>query len=238
MSVNRGLALAVIAARGGSKGLPRKNILPLGGRPLIAWTIEAACKAACIGRVIVSTDDSEIADVAVAAGADVPFVRPAELANDTATSADVLAHALKMVPDFETAVLLQPTSPFRTACDLDIAFADWQASTATGCVSICSASESPWLMFGRAGDGRIERLLPMPAGGLRRQDLPTAYVLNGAFYFVQTVQFLKDRSFVGTSTMGKEMPILRSLDIDTQTDLDIARNRLAAWGGIVPQECW
>jgi len=226
----------VIAARGGSKGLPRKNVLPLGGRPLIAWTIEAACQAKCIGRVIVTTDDLEIADAALAAGAEVPFMRPAQLSTDCATSIDVMVHALTAVPEFESAVLLQPTSPFRTAEDLDRAYAAWVTSNAACCVSINSVAENPWLMFSLSDDGKIERLLPEPASGLRRQDLPPAYVLNGAFYFVKTEQFLSDRSFVGNVTLGSVMPSARSLDIDTQNDLDLARERLAGWGGVIPQE--
>lgn len=227
--------IAVIAARGGSKGLPRKNVLPLGDLPLIAWSIAAARAAKCIDRVIVSTDDLEIAEVAQAAGADVPFLRPPELATDTATSADVLAHALTTVPGFDAAVLLQPTSPFRTALDLDRAFKKWQSSGAASCVSMCHATESPWLMFSRAAGGRIEKLLPTPPGGLRRQDLPHAYVLNGAFYFVKNAQFLADRAFVHPDTVGYGMSLEHSLDIDIAADLDMARQQLKSWGGTVPE---
>lgn len=236
MTPNKKQVLAVVTARGGSKGLPRKNVLDLGGKPLIAWTISAAREATCIGRVIVSTDDEEIAEEARIAGAEVPFMRPSELASDTATSADVMAHAISIVPGFETAVLLQPTSPFRTASDLDSAFAAWSESDATACVSICNASESPWLMYHRTADGQIKSLLPKPAMGLRRQDLSDAYVLNGAFYFVQCDRFLSDRVFMGPRTLGYPMPRERSLDIDTQDDLYLARQRLADWHNKIPLE--
>lgn len=226
--------LAVIAARGGSKALPRKNVLPLGGRPLIAWSVRVALEAACVGRVIVTTDDTEIAEVARAAGAEVPFMRPAELASDTATSADVMAHAIGSIPGHQEALLLQPTSPFRTAPDIDRAHALWRTSGAPSCVSVCEAIESPWLMFARNDAGRLRRLLAEPPGGLRRQDLPRAYQLNGALYFVRAAQFLVDHQFLHAGTVGFEMPLERSIDIDTAADLDDARRRLDRWGGKVP----
>ena len=112
--------LAVIPARGGSKGLPRKNLLPLGDRPLICWTIAAALAAKRITRVIVSTDDREIAAAAAACGCEVPFLRPPQLATDTAGSADVMRHAVdSLEEDYDWLMLLQPTSPFRTADHID-----------------------------------------------------------------------------------------------------------------------
>ena len=215
--------LAVITARGGSKGVPRKNVRPLGGVPLIAWTVHAALEARCVARVIVSTDDTEIAEAARSAGAEVPFMRPVELASDTATSVEVMLHALEAVPDFDRAVLLQPTSPFRTAIDLDAGFALWQCAPGAGsCVSVCEAAESPWLMYGRDTDGALVQLLPEPPRGLRRQDLPKALVLNGAFYFVDVARFRRERRFLFADSLGFEMPVERSLDIDTSFDFDIA----------------
>ncbi|MHA7875796.1 acylneuraminate cytidylyltransferase family protein [Roseivivax sp.] len=228
--------LAIIPARGGSKGLPRKNVLPLGAQPLIAWTIRAALASAAVQRVIVSTDDREIAEAARAAGAEVPFLRPPELASDTATSADVVAHALAQAPGFASGVLLQPTSPFRTAEDIDAAQALWRAGQAATCVSVCEAEESPWLMFTRDQGGQLGRVLPLPEQGLRRQDLAPAYLLNGAMYFFRTEDFLADRQFVSDDTVGYVMPRARSLDIDTAEDLELARERLAAWGGRVPMD--
>jgi CMP-N,N'-diacetyllegionaminic acid synthase len=228
--------LAVIPGRGGSKELPRKNVLPLGGVPLIAWTVRAAMAGRFIAGVVVSTDDDEIAAAARAAGAEVPFRRPANLASDTASSVDVLLHALDMLPGFERAVLLQPTSPFRTGADLDAGFALWQAATGAGsCVSVSEAAVSPWLMYGRDIGGRLARLLPEPPGGLRRQDLPKALVLNGAFYFVDVARFRAERRFVFDDSLGHEMPVERSLDIDTIADFAEAERRLLAWGGRIPE---
>lgn len=228
--------LAVITARGGSRGIPRKNVRPLGGLPLIAWTVRAALEAQCVARVVVSTDDEEIALAAIKAGADVPVMRPADLASDTATSVDVMTHMLDALPGFERAVLLQPTSPFRTAADLDAGFALWQSvPSAGGCVSVCEAAESPWLMYGTDGAGRLERLLPVPPAGLRRQDLPKALVLNGAFYFIEVARFRVERLLVLSDSLGFEMPVQRSIDIDTTADFAEAERLLDVWGGRFPE---
>lgn len=227
--------LAIIPARGGSKGLPRKNVLPLGGLPLIFWTIRAALGSPCISRTVVSTDNDEIIEVARQAGAEVPFLRPPELASDTATSADVVAHVLERLSWQGPTVLLQPTSPFRTAMDIEAAHTLWRQSGAPGCVSVCTVEESPWLMFGMKGGGKLQRLLPEPPGGLRRQDLPRAFKLNGALYFFDSARFLRDRRFLHPETVGYGMPRGRSLDIDTAADLAEAERRLAGWGGILPE---
>ena len=200
--------LSIITARGGLRGLPRKNVLQLGGLPLIAWTVRAALAARCIASVVVSTDDDEIAAAARAAGAEVPFRRPADLASDTASSADVMLHALDALPGFDRAVLLQPTSPFLTGADIEAGFALWQgAPGAGGCVSVCEAAVSPWLVYGRDTGGRLARLLPEPAGGMRRQDLPKALVLNGAFYFIDVARFRAERRFVFADSLGYEMSV-------------------------------
>lgn len=215
--------LAVIPARGGSKGLPGKNIAELGGRPLIAWTIAAAKSAVAVTRVIVSTDDQAIADAAASAGADVPFLRPASLSTDTASSVDVMAHALRQSPGYPQAVLLQPTSPFRTGADIDAAHALMNRFAAPSCVSVTTVTESPYLMFEAMNDGRLSRLLPEPMSGLRRQDLPHVVRLNGAMYFVRPEQFLADRCFLHADSVGYEIPAERAMDIDDAEDLDHAR---------------
>ena len=215
MNTTQGV-LAVITARGGSKGLPRKNIIPLNGLPLIAWTVRAALEARCIDRVVVSTENEEIADAAKEAGAEVPFMRPQALATDTASSIDVMMHALDVLPRYDQAVLLQPTSPFRTAADLDNGYKLWQATPdAGGCVSVCKATESPWLMFDADSSGRLARILPLPSGNLRRQDLPNVLVLNGAFYFIDVKRFRKEKKLVFNDSLGFEIPLERSHDIDT-----------------------
>ncbi len=215
-----GGVLALVTARGGSKGLPRKNVLPAGGKPLIAWTIDAARGAAAVDRTIVSTDDDEIMDVARQCGAEVPFRRPAGLATDTATSVDVALHALDQLPGFEYLVLLQPTSPLRTSTDIDAAFRLMTEQGAPACVSVCPALESPYWMYRCEADGRLASLLPPPPGASRRQDLPDAWVLNGAVYIARCDWFRGQRGFVGPGTVAYRMDRERSVDIDTQADFD------------------
>lgn len=227
MSSSDATVLAVIPARGGSKSLPRKNVLPLAGRPLLAWTIAAARNAHCVRRVIVSTEDEEIAAVARAAGAEVPFPRPAELATDTASSVAVLRHAVEQCPGCAYVVLLQPTSPLRTAEDIDSAFALLRSSNSPSCVSICAVEESPWWMYRQLEDGRIVPLLPEPANGDRRQDLPSVYRVNGALYLARTDWFLQEGKLIGAATIGYRMPRRRSVDIDTRADFECAARILS-----------
>ncbi|UWR35722.1 acylneuraminate cytidylyltransferase family protein (plasmid) [Sulfitobacter sp. W027] len=219
--------LAVITARGGSKGLPRKNVRPLGGLPLIAWTVRAALEASCVARVLVSTDDEEIAKAARDAGAEVPFMRPAELASDTAGSVEVLEHALEASGAHSVALLLQPTSPLRHAGHIDAAFAQMQAACAPGCVSVAPAPKPPWLMYSFKEGGQLKPFLQMPTGITRRQDFPPAYVLNGALYFVRSDVFANERSFMVTGTIGYEMSSQDSVDIDTLEDFVLAERLLS-----------
>lgn len=220
--------LAVITARGGSKGLPGKNILPLAGKPLIAWTIHAALDAASISQVIVSTDSAQIAEAALQAGAKVPFMRPAELATDSAKSVDVVIHALQQCPGYDYCVLIQPTSPLLTSSDLDQAFSQIQATNAEGCIAVCEAMESPWLMHSINSSGWMEPLLSPLSGSTRRQDLPKAYILNGAFYFIRCDTLLQERTLRTPRTICHVMPTARSIDIDTRADLDQAETYLTA----------
>ncbi|MDB4145234.1 acylneuraminate cytidylyltransferase family protein [Amylibacter sp.] len=217
--------LAVIPARGGSKGLPHKNILDVAGKPLIAWTIEAALRSECISRVIVTTDDPEISTISALYGAEVPFLRPKNLSTDTAETVDVLAHAIRMVPGYSDAVLLQPTSPLRTSEDLDRAYELWKKTTAYSCVSVRASLDNPWLMYTEQ-DGRITKLLENPENGLRRQEVPKSFTLNGAFYFVNSDFFMQNKILVSNDTVMFEMPTDRSIDIDTLSDLKITNSFL------------
>lgn len=212
--------LALIAARGGSKGVPGKNILPVNGRPLIQWTIDSARGSRYIDRLILSSDDEAIIEVARNAGCEVPFRREAALATDEANSIDVVADALMRVPGYDIVVLLQPTSPLRIAADIDGAIELLVASGAGACVTLREADEHPYWMFRLGADGRLMRFAE-PAGGLplRRQDLPTAWSLNGAVYVAGCDSFLKNRTFLSSDTVGYPMPPERSLDIDTFEDL-------------------
>lgn len=209
--------LGLIPARGGSKGIPRKNIRPLGGKPLIAWTIEEAQKSQYIDRLVVSTDDHEIADTARRWGADVPFMRPAELASDTARGIDVVLHALLKLPDFDAVVLLQPTSPFRIVEDIDGAIELW-TQTGDSVVGVTEVSKSPYWMYCLREDGRLQQLLPDRPSVATRQQLPKAYTLNGAVY-VSSLTMLRGRgSFVHSDTAGYLMPVMRSIDLDSEFD--------------------
>jgi len=211
--------LAVIPARGGSKGLPGKNILPVQGRPLLAWTADAALAARALDRVVVSSDADAILAAARACGVE-PLRRPAELATDTATTLDVIVHALDACPGHDVVVVLQPTSPLRSAADIDGALERFAATGAPSCVSVCEAEQSPYWMY-RLGAGQA--LLPVVDGtpqATRRQELPTVYVLNGAVYVADTAWLRTTRAFVAAGTVAHVMPVERSLDIDTAQDFE------------------
>ncbi len=215
--------LALIPARGGSKRLPRKNILPLAGIPLIAWTIDAALKSKYVDRVVVSTDDEEIMCVSKQFGAAVPFVRPVELASDTATSTDVVLHALKFFKnEFDVVVLLQPSSPLREEGDIDRAIEQFVCQDANGIVSVSECEHTPLWANTLPADGSMSSFITKDA--LKRsQDLETFYRLNGAIYCYKTDYFMANKGGsyadgVYAYIMGKE----KSVDIDDITDFKFA----------------
>lgn len=211
--------LALITARGGSKGLPGKNITPVLGRPLIDFSIAAARAARGIDRVVLSTEDEAIARVARECGCEVPFVRPAPLATDQASSIDVVMHALDSLPQFDLLVLLQPTSPARSAQDIEEACGLLLRHRAPACVSVTLAEQSPYWMYQLTEGERLQALLPASTG-TRRQDLPPVYLLNGAIYVARCDRLRRHRSFVGPDTVAYVMPAERSIDIDTADDLN------------------
>lgn len=215
--------LALITARGGSKGLHRKNVLDAGGKPLIAWSIEAALEAEVIDRLVLSSDDDEIMKAAKKWGCEVPFRRPEELASDAATSMDVVLHALEKLQGYEHIVLLQPTSPLRTAADIDAAFALMNSTGAPSCVSVCEADQSPYWMFRLNAGDKLASLLPDEACASRRQDLPPVYVLNGAIYIARVDWLLENRSFLSEGCIGYRMPRERSVDIDNAEEFETFR---------------
>ena len=217
--VNDRKVLAVIPARGGSKGVPRKNIRPLAGKPLLAWSIEAAGGSRYIDRLVLSSDDAEIIRVAREAGCEVPFVRPAELARDDTPGIEPVLHTLEMLPGYDYVVLLQPTSPFRTAADIDRCIETCAAKGAPACVSVTHPDKSPFWMYTLDGETRMTPILPPPEGFFRRQDLPQVYALNGAVYVAETEWLLKNRTFITEETLGCVMSKENSVDIDTEQDL-------------------
>jgi CMP-N,N'-diacetyllegionaminic acid synthase len=216
--------LGVICARGGSRGLPGKNLAQLGGRPLIAWSIEAALNAHSVDRVIVSSDDQAIIAAAVEHGAEAPFVRPAELAADDTPGALPVAHALRTLKEqYDYVVLLQPTSPFRAAEDVDGAVALCAEAGTPAVVTVVAAHTSPYWTFLLDGAGLLKPVVPASTPLLRRQDLPPTYELNGAVYVARVDWFLSHETFLAPGTRAFVMPSERSLDIDTALDLLVAR---------------
>ncbi|MDB9891139.1 acylneuraminate cytidylyltransferase family protein [Alphaproteobacteria bacterium] len=210
--------LVIIPARGGSKGIPRKNIKPLAGRPLIGWSIDTAKQASCVDRTIVSTEDEEIASVARELGADVPFMRPAELAADDAPGMAPVLHAISQLTDFDWVLLLQPTSPLRSAEDIDGIWQFCQERGSPSAVSVCEVGKHPYLMYQCNAAQRLEPFIKGRPDLTRRQDLPPAYVLNGALYLARTEWLLERKDFIGPETLGYIMPPERSVDLDTQQD--------------------
>jgi N-acylneuraminate cytidylyltransferase len=212
--------LALVPARGGSKGIPDKNRVRLGGRPLIAWTIEAAGAARTIDRVVVSTDDARLALLASGCGAEVPFLRPKELARDDTPTMPVVMHAIDTLGWDDVVVLLQPTSPLRTAEDVD-ACVEIFLDSGRPVVSVTVADPPPQHMIVRDGDGIAPLLGGLPAGG-RRQDLPPVFALNGAVYVADAAWLREHGTFVAAQTRVYEMPRERSVDIDDAFDLRVA----------------
>ena len=218
--------LAVITARGGSKGIPGKNIVPMAGKPLIAWTIDAALRSRAGLRVIVSTDDEEIARVARERGAEVPFLRPAELAGDASPHIPVLTHAMKWMESHEKyrpdwVLLLQPTSPMRTAGDIDAALRLAEEKRADSVVSVAPAKH-PCFLMQLTSDGRLEDYMPKPEGYLPRQRVPPVYAANGAIYLVKRDVLVEKETLYTDRTFAYVMPPERSLDIDTPAELRVA----------------
>ncbi len=221
--------LAVIPARGGSKGIPGKNIKKLGGKPLIAWTIECANNSKYIDRTIVSTDDKNIAEVAKKFGGDVPFMRPAELAQDNTPGILPFIHAVRMLiqEEYTYVVLLQVTSPFRTAADIDGAIEKCIDSKVNTCVSITEAEANPYWMYVLTSADKLQPLMNKREENFyQRQQLPTVYQLNGAVYVANCEYLLRQQKLVDGNTLGYVMSVEHSLDIDTIRDFFIAESMI------------
>jgi CMP-N,N'-diacetyllegionaminic acid synthase len=213
--------VGLIPARGGSKGFLRKNIRQIAGKPLIVWTIETALRARRLDSVVVSTEDEEIADVARQHGAQVPFMRPAELARDDTPGVEPALHALGQRPDWNAIVLLQPTSPLRTADDIDACIELAERHGAPSAASVAAPGTHPYWMCCLGPDQRITPLLDV-AEVANRQDLPTVYAMNGALYYARADWLRMHRAFVTRDTVGYIMPPERSVDLDTPLDWRLA----------------
>ena len=209
--------LAVIPARGGSKGIPEKNIKPLAGKPLIAWTIEAAKRSSYIDRLIVSTDSQTIADIAANAGCEVPFIRPPHLATDTASSMDVIMHAMDaLAVQYDYLLLLQPTSPFRDTVHINGIIEQAIDSDSDMMISVARLKKHPAFMY-RLHHGCLKSFLPGKIQA-RRQDMPAAYDHNGALYFTKTDYLRAEQTFAASLAKPYEMHGYANLDLDEPDD--------------------
>lgn len=216
--------LAIIPARGGSKGLKNKNIKNLNGKPLIYYSIKEAQKAKCISKIIVSTDSEKVKRIALKFGAEVPFLRPKNLSADRTPMYPVIKHALEFLEKrgerFNIVIVLQPTSPLRKAADIQKAVAKLNKTKADSVVSVCLAEHSPyWMRVIKKG-----KVYPFVKSRqyLRRQDLPKVYRLNGAVYVTRAEVLFKQGVILGKNTLPLVMPQDSSVDIDTGLDFKLA----------------
>lgn len=222
--------LAIIPARGGSKGLPGKNIRTIAGKPLIAWSIDAAKESHYVDELIISTDSIEIAAIAKDWGAQVPFQRPAVLATDEAKTIDVILHAINLAQSssshFNLVLVLQPTSPLRTGEDIDNAVELFFEKNASAVVSVCKTEHHPWWSNTLPRNGHMKNFLRPDIINTNRQALPTYYRLNGAIYLAD-IYFLKQKkSFITEGTFAYLMPLDHSVDIDNAIDFKLAETLL------------
>jgi CMP-N-acetylneuraminic acid synthetase len=219
--------MGLITARGGSKGVPRKNLVPLGGRPLISYTIDAALESGLVDRLLVTTDDAEIAEVSRKLGAETPFVRPPRLSGDWDPTYPVVVHAVEWMAEHEDYVpdyimVLQPTSPLRSSKDIQKAVAIALENDADGVISVYEPKQHPFWMFELTEDGRFPDFDPRTRELTRRQSLKPQYMLNGAIYLVKREVILRQDHFYTDRTHALVMPLRRSMDIDSLADVRIA----------------
>jgi len=218
--------LVIIPARGGSKGLPRKNIKLLNGKPLISYTIQAAKKSKFVDRVIVSTDDLEIAQISKDCGAEVPFIRPDELSGDNSSTVEALKHAVVWLKENEgykpdLICVLQCTSPLRSSKDIDGTIQKLFETDKDAAVSVCEVEVNPYWTNIFDGD-KLEYFIPEGKNIVRRQELPKIYRLNGAVYLIKTEVFLEKGTLEPDNITGYIMNNSDSVDIDDEIDFCLA----------------
>ena len=216
--------LGLIPARGGSKSIPRKNLVDLGGLPLIQWTIQAALGSS-LTRVVVSTDSEEIATVSQSLGAEVPFIRPIELSSDSTLSIDVALHALDVLDEeFDAGMLLQPTSPFRTPSDIDSAINIIDGASSVISVVPVDGTHPARMKFIENGL-LIDPPFAETTENMPRQELRPMFIRNGAIYLTRTPE-IRNRTFKGSLSRALVMSKERSINIDSFFELAIARATL------------
>ncbi|MEG0308656.1 MAG: acylneuraminate cytidylyltransferase family protein [Clostridium sp.] len=218
--------LAIIPARGGSKGVPRKNIRDLEGKPLIGYTIEAAKKCSGVSRVIVSTEDNEIAEVSKQFGAEIPYLRPSELSGDNSPTIDCILHTISYlkenegyIPDY--ILLLQCTSPLRNSVHIQEAIDKLINSEYDSLVSVCESEVNPYWSNVFEGE-KLKYFIEEGKNITRRQDLPDVYRLNGAIYLIKLDVLKTEKTFEPEELTGYVMDAYSSVDIDTEMDFKIA----------------
>jgi CMP-N-acetylneuraminic acid synthetase len=210
--------VAIVPARGGSKGLPRKNLRELGGLPLIAWTIKAAKECPLIDSVIVTSDDPEILSVSAQYGADELITRPPQLATDSTSSIDVISHTLENTQISANLILLQPTSPLRNHQQIFQAISDFQNLKTLSLISVTESTESPFWTF-TVQNGFLAPLIETKQFVYQRQLLPKTYILNGAIYIRNIEDFVKTKQLIPENSMPFIMDLQSSADIDSLEDL-------------------
>ncbi|CAB1241653.1 CMP-N,N'-diacetyllegionaminic acid synthase [Clostridiaceae bacterium BL-3] len=223
--INNKIILAIIPARSGSKGIPHKNIKNLNGKPLIAWTIEESLKSKYIDKLIVSTEDNEITEISKKYGAEVPFLRPAELALDSTPGIDPILHTVKWFQNrnyrFDYVMCLQCTSPFRTYNQIDEAVENLFKKDADSIVSVCKSEITPYWMK-KIENGKLKDFLDGDVFYARRQDTPKVYRLNGAIYMAKTQVCLNIKNWYTENTIPYIMDEISSIDIDNMLDFKFA----------------
>jgi CMP-N,N'-diacetyllegionaminic acid synthase len=229
--------LGLIPARAGSKGLPQKNVMQLGDRPLIAWSIDRALKSKFIDSVVVSTEDQDIAGIAKLYGAEVPFKRPISLALDNSSSIDVVLHALEELESlhqlYDLVVLLEPTSPLREEGDIDFALTQLVESDRASLVSVCrSEVQHPKFMYSKDQENRLSPYLGVQPTGIRRQDLDPVYFLDGTIYISKVDELRSQKSFFHHNTVAFEVSKWKSIEIDDEFDFAIVE-ALAKFKGLL-----
>lgn len=216
--------LAIIPARGGSKGVPKKNIIEIGGKPLIAYSIHCGLDSKYIDKVFVSTDDKEIARVAKSFGGEVPFLRPEELAQDGSKTIDSLVYTVNKLKElgetYDYLVLLQPTVPLRKTIHVDEAIEKLLESNFHDLVSVSEVHDHPILMRKVKDNGELENLLPLPSS-VRRQDFPKIYRVDGAIYIMKLDENFNINTSPNDGKLSYIMEKKYSTDIDTYLDIKI-----------------
>lgn len=223
--------IAIIPARSGSKGLPNKNIKELAGKPLMAYSIEAAIQSGMFSTVMVSTDSETYAGIARKYGAEVPFLRSTKSSTDTASSWDTVAEVLECYREigqsFDTFMLLQPTSPLRTANNIVAAYVEMKEKNAEAIISLCEVDHSPLQCNTLPDNLSVEGFIKAEARGKRRQDIPVYYRFNGAIYLADVNYFLKYHDICHEQCYAYIMDKYNSIDIDDENDFKLAEAIMA-----------